>query len=324
MKNILGNRDIFFYFETLLLNIVILSFFAYVVYTIDFKNIENRVLFEYRFYRDTYAFLAGFILGYSGSILQTVLRNPLVDHYILGVGSASLFATYLAIALTNSVNYTQTILASLVGGLTGLCLTVSIAKYLGGREVSYVLAGVGVTSLFSGLSFILSYFIIQKFPYAYSLLMGSFTTPLKEYMSVLIVLLIVASASYLYLAKKLNVLLLGDIFAKQLGVDPYKLRLLGSIIGGGLASIIVGFFGTIGFIGLATPNLSRALLRTGDNRLVLLTSSIIAGVLLLSADLFSRKILVASVGEVPAGAIVSAIGGGFFLGVLAKRARGFK
>jgi iron complex transport system permease protein len=313
-----------YFLKILLLDVLLLVTAFIVVYVVDFHNVNSRIIEEYRFYRDTYAFLAGLILGFSGSVLQASLRNPLVDHYVLGIGSTSLFAAYLAIALLGSVDLVLIAVSSLAGGLSGLALSLSLANYLGGGEVAYVLAGVGVASLFSGLSFILSYYILQKQPYAWALLLGSFATPLKEYLPYLVAASFISLIAYLQLARKLNLLLLGDIYSKQLGVDPKTTRLVANLVAGGLSSIVVGFFGTIGFLGLVAPNLARLLFKTSDNRVTVLNSSILSGILLLATDLATRKVLVTKVGEIPAGGVVSAFGGVFFLLILLREVRSIR
>ncbi len=320
MTSVYSDKIVFW--RSFLINALILITTALVVYLVDFVNPAPAVLRDYRFHRDLYAFISGFILGFAGSVLQASLRNPLVDHYVLGVGSTSLFAAYLTIAVTGVVDSTRIAISSLAGGLSGLLLSISIANLLGGGEVSYILSGIGVASVFSGASFLLSYYILEKQPYAQALLLGSFATPSKEYMPYLVAATAAVILSYILLAKRLNVLLLGDIYSRQLGVEPSLTRLVSTLIAGSVASVVVGFFGTIGFVGLITPNLTRLLTKTSDNRVVIMYSSVTSGALLLATDLLARKALVASVGEVPAGGVVSALGGLFFLGLLIREVRG--
>jgi iron complex transport system permease protein len=313
-----------YFLKILLLDILLLVTALIIVYVIDFHDVDSSIIAEYRFYRDAYAFLTGLILGFSGSVLQATLRNPLVDHYVLGIGSTSLFAAYLTVAFLGYVDLMFIAGSSLIGGLSGLLLSLSLANYLGGSEVAYVLAGVGVASLFSGASFILSYYILQKQPYAWAMLLGSFATPLKEYFPYLVSASFICLIAYLQLARRLNILLLGDIYSRQLGVDPKITRLVANLVAGGLSSIVVGFFGTIGFLGLVSPNLVRLLFKTSDNRVTVLNSSILSGLLLLTTDLVTRKILVTKVGEIPAGGVVSAFGGIFFLLILLREVRSIK
>lgn len=309
-------RFILILFLTLFLLVLIIYASIYI------DNPPNDLVLRYRFYRVLEAVLAGFVLGFAGSYLQASLRNPLVDHYILGIGSGALFSVYLAYLLFAGTQLVYSLIA-IIGGLTALAITVLIAESIGGSATSYVLAGIGVNSLFSGLSVLLSYFILTVNPYALYLLVGSFIIATPAYLPMTIISLILVSIGYFPLAKPLNALILGDEYALQLGYNPRIYRLTSILIAGTASSIIVSCFGLIGFLGLVAPHIARLVMRSSDNRYVLPLSGLIASTLLLVTDDVSRTILVSVTGEVPAGAIVSVFGAPFFLFLILSRRRGF-
>ncbi len=278
----------------------------------------NIFVVEYRFNRVLEAVLSGIVLGFTGAYLQSSLKNPLVDHYILGIGGGALFSVYLLVLFIGVEIYLVP-LTAITGGLIALTLTVLIAESIGGSDISYVLSGIGVNSLFSGASILLSYMILAKQPYAIHILMGSFITASPRWLPHTIIALIIVSTTYPLLAKPLNTLLLGDTYAYQLGVDPGRVRLYSIITAGVASSIIVGCFGLIGFIGLVSPHIARLIARTTDNRIVIPFSGLLAGLILLTTDTLSRTILVSTTGEIPAGAISSVFGAPFFLILLYKR-----
>jgi len=282
----------------------------------------NPLVMEYRYTRVIEVVLAGLVLGVSGVYLQSSLRNPLVDHYILGIGSGALFSVYIFI-LFSSIYYLILPFVAIVGGLTALFLTITIAEIIGGSDISYVLAGIGVNSLFAGLAHLLSYLILVKNPYALYLLAGGFTLASPDYKIPLIISAIIVLATYPFLAKPLNALLLGDELVYQIGYNPRYYRLLAIITAGMFSSVIVSYFGLIGFIGLVSPHISRFLLRTGDNRFVIPLSGIVSALLLLITDDLARSVFVnIGIGEVPAGSIVAVIGAPFFLFLILSRYRG--
>ncbi len=283
---------------------------------------SNPLLLRYRFYRVLESLLSGFILGVVGSYLQSSLRNPLVDHYILGIGSGALFAAYLSVLLIESYSLVIIPASAVIGGLTALAITVIIAEKIGGSDVAYILSGIGINSLFSGASILLSYLILTRQPYALTLLVGSFITSSPRYIPHITLSIVIVAAAYYPLAKPLNALLIGDDYAAQLGYNPRTIRRAAIIISGIASSIIVSLFGIIGFIGLVSPHIARFMLGTSDNRLVIPLSSLIGGLILLLTDDLSRIYLVTITGEIPAGAVASLIGAPFFLLLIISRFKG--
>jgi iron complex transport system permease protein len=284
------------------------------------RGVAEKVL-AYRLYRSLYALLAGLVLAASGCMLQASLRNPLVDHYILGVGSGALFAVYTALLLVDRVSLWALSLAATIGGLSALALTVVIAESVSGSDVAYVLSGIGVTSLFSGLSVLLLHYVVRKYAYASLMLTGTFVHSRPESLEYTLVAVVLVFLGYAFLSRRLNALMLGDDYAAQLGVNPGLTRLLASLVAGVSASIVVSQFGTIGFLGLVTPHIARLALRTSDSRLVI-PLAMASGSLLLYVTDAASKTMPGGVGEIPAGALISAVGAPFFLVLLARRFRG--
>ena len=283
-----------------------------------YYGVVTKLLLEYRYARVYSVVLSGLILGITGSYLQGCLRNPLVDHYILGIGSGALFAVYLSILL-KGYDIALAPLSAIIGGLSALALTILIAEAIGGSDTAYVLAGLGVNSLFSGASILLTYIISAKYPFAIHLLIGSFVTATPKYYPLLSSALIILLVSYPFLAKPLNTLVLGDQYAMQLGYNPIIYRRIAIVLAGISASIIVSLYGLIGFIGLVSPHIARFLLKSMDHRFTIPLSGLTASILLLITDDFARIFLSEVVGEVPAGAIVSVFGAPFFLFLIVSR-----
>ncbi|MEM1740205.1 MAG: iron ABC transporter permease [Desulfurococcaceae archaeon] len=284
---------------------------------------SSSFLMEYRLLRAVYSSVAGAVLAVTGCFLQSSFRNPLVDHHILGIGSGALFFTYTTVFFYGYNPFTVA-LAAAMGGLISLLLTVLIAEKISGSDVAYVLAGISVTTLFSGLSTFMLYYVQVKYPYASVLMAGSFILSRPQILPYLLVPVVFVSLGYPLLAKRLNVLLLGDENAQQLGVDPRLTRLASALIAGFSSSIIVCLFGLIGFIGLIAPHIARFLIKTSDNRLIMPLSASLGMILLYSADLFSRTVMAPIWGEIPAGSIVSLFGAPFFIILLITRFTGRK
>lgn len=275
----------------------------------------------YRLYRALYSSLSGCTLAAVGCILQSSLRNPLVDHHVLGIGSGALLASYISVILYGYNPLLATSFA-VIGGLTALFLTISIAEVISGSDLAYVLSGISVTSLLSGLSIFLSYYVAYRYPFATLMLTGSFVLARPDSLLYVLAAFTLSLLGCLSLSKRLNVLLLGDDYAMQLGVNPRHVRLFSTLVAGVSSSVIVATFGLIGFIGLMGPHIARLLAKTSDNRAVIPLASSVGCLILHFADQFSKYVIAPTVGEVPAGAIVSMVGAPFFLVLVVKRFRG--
>jgi len=154
------------------------------------------------------------------------------------------------------------------------------------------------------------------------MLTGTFIHTRPDNLLYTLIALVLVLSGYVLLAKRLNVIMLGDDYAAQLGVNPSVTRLVASIIAGTSASIIVSQFGIIGFLGLVTTHIARFTLKTSDNRFVIPLAMSIGSILLYTTDTLSRVFIAGIVSEIPAGAIISAIGAPFFLLLLIRRFRG--
>lgn len=300
------------------LYLLVISLFSFSIYEI--WTAGSDLILRYRIYRLASAILTGFVLGFAGSAFQSILRNPLADHYVLGIGAGALTATYLSLLIFGPA-ISVALVSAIAGGLLALALTLLIAESTGGTFISYTLSGLGVNALLSGAALLLTYVIATKYPYAVVMLAGSFIIVNTPRLLGVIALAAFVLLCYFILAKPLNALSVNDEMAISTGYDPRFYRAISSILMGAAASVAVGLFGLMGFVGLASPHISRLLLKTADNRAVMPSSGIISASILYYADLASRHLLSKAVGEVPAGVIASLVGAPFFLIVYYKRFR---
>lgn len=310
----------------LLILLIIVLYYTFVYYGLSGLSawvIDKIVL--YRRTRLVLALASGLILGFIGSFLQSSFRNPLIDPYILGIGGGALFALYIFHLFFKTASLYWIALVASAGGLMALAITVVVAEAIGGSDIAYILSGIGVTSLFSGLSITIYYIIISVNPaasYIHTLLIGSFVHANPSHIPIITLSVAALVVAYFMLSKPLNSLIIGDTYAKQLGYNPRAVRRVVTILSGITASIVVMVAGIIGFIGLVSPHIARLIMGTGDNRLVIPISGLIGSILLILTDNFSRIVLSNLFGEVPVGALVSSFGAPFFLLLLIRRFKG--
>ncbi|MCD6487608.1 MAG: iron ABC transporter permease [Desulfurococcales archaeon] len=282
---------------------------------------NSELVKAYRSYRIVYAIAIGAILSISGSFLQSSLRNPLVDYYILGVGGGAVFGLYTYLAIVNKLSLIGLTLSASIGGLLALSLTMFIAEAVGGSDIAYVLAGMGVSAFFSGISILLSYIVVLKTPIAAFALIGSLIAVSRSWMPIILSSIMILSVLYIVLAKPLNAIIIGDDYAAQLGYNPRLYRFIAVVSAGVASAMVVACCGTIGFLGLVAPHLARLLIKSSDNRFVIPLSALLGSTILLIADNISRIYLSTKMGEVPAGALVSILGSIFFIIMLVRRLR---
>ena len=267
-------------------------------------DVVKVIVVNYRLPRILTAIMTGAILSCSGVVLQSILRNPLVDPYILGISSGAAFGAALSLTLLPLVPiefmaFTFSILAFM--------LTISIAG-IGGyeRTISIVLAGVAVTALFSAALAIFKYMIPDPNVLATIIFwtMGSFAHTNWVRVFKLIITAIATITLLTLMSWRINVLTLSDEEARALGVNVKYERLLVICIASAATSITVSVVGVIGWIGLIIPNLVRLLVGP-DNRLLIPSSAILGGVVALIADDIARCLLPE---ELPITAMTTIIG----------------
>ena len=279
------------------------------------------VLVELRLPRLLLAWLAGASLALSGYLLQTLVRNPLADPYLLGTASgASLGAivAYLFVpALTVGGRYLPP-LAALAGGLGATVLVVAIGSRQGQvLPGPLLLGGVAVGALAAALGSLLTFLRADagNLRAVVFWAFGSFERAswpgLGGPAGVLLLSLLLLS----FLQKDLNLLLLGEERAAALGLPVARLRWLLLGLVAALTGGVVAVCGPVGFVGLVVPHLTRGLLGP-TGRLNLAFCAALGGTFLLACDLLAR--LLYPPAGLPVGLVTALLGVPFFVSLLRK------
>jgi ABC-type Fe3+-siderophore transport system permease subunit len=277
------------------------------------------ILFSIRAPRIVVAVLMGTALGASGAVLQGILRNPLADPYILGISSGASLAAALGIVVGLSTfgTFTIPVLAFIGAIVTGGIVGILGWKRGGLWPERLLLAGVGLSFLFSALlMLLLSVSTTEGLRRATLWIFGDLSMSDWSLMPYGLVFVAGGLVVSLWRAKALNALILGDELAHSLGFTPHKERLLLFVSVGLMTAASVALGGMIGFIGLLVPHIARFFLGS-DNRLLIPASAIMGGALLCIADLIGRSLLPPM--ELPAGIITAIIGAPYFLYLLRRK-----
>lgn len=285
------------------------------------SDLGERVIYYLRMPRALAVIFVGAGLATAGAVMQALIRNPLVDPYITGISSGASFMVVLATLGGVTLGLSESLLVPLVA-IVGACLafglTLFIAEMAGGKAMSYVLAGVIISTGLSAATTLIIYFNVHDYARIMKWMFGSFAD-LSWNNTVVIILgvLLPIIISFAY-SKKLNIMLLGEEQAQYLGVDSRKLKRGLMVLIAVLTAFCVAYCGVIGFIGLIIPHVCRMVVG-GDHRLLIPSSALIGGLVMLIADMFCRTIAAPS--ELPIGALVAVIGVPFFLFLMIKEGK---
>lgn len=286
---------------------------------------DELMVYESRLPRTIAALGVGIGLSVAGSMYQAIIRNPLVDPYIMGVSAGAGTAALAVIAfdftffgLFSSHSIYLTAFTAIIGGIVAFAITMLIAEKSGSSSINYVLAGVVVGLAFSAAQTLMLSMAGQKVGNALSWLYGTFSNVTWDQVWLILIPALVLSLVPLIWAKEFNLVLLGEDQAKQMGLDVKWFNRIMLILASVLTSICVAFVGIIGFVGLVIPHVCRMILGS-DHRLVLPASITLGGALMMFADLLSRMVYIGF--ELPVGAITSIIGVPVFAYLLVRRGR---
>lgn len=285
------------------------------------NNMGEKIIYHLRMPRSLSVLCVGAGLAVSGAIMQSLIRNPLVDPYITGVSSGAAFSVVLVTLGGVSLGVSSGLaipVAAMIGAIIAFFLTMTIAESSGGKATSYVLAGVIISTGLSAATTLIIYFNSQDYASIMRWMFGSFMDLSWSNASVIFLTVIPIILLSLVYARKMNIILLGDEHARYLGMDTKIFKRGMMILTAVLTALCVAYCGVIGFIGLIIPHVCRMILG-GDNRLLIPASAILGAIVLLVADIFCKTVMAPS--ELPIGAVVAVVGVPFFLYLLIREGK---
>nr|WP_089246137.1 iron ABC transporter permease [Rhodococcus kyotonensis] len=278
--------------------------------------LEDQAVWKFRLPRTLLAAVSGASLALAGALMQAVVRNPLAEPYILGVsaGAGTGAVTVVVFGLLSTVSLS---IAAFAGALVATVAVVAVARD-GARISPYrlILGGAALGALFSAITSYLTLtteaqnvFTIMFF------LLGSVSAATMHSLVVPMIAFVAVFALGLRYGRDLNALAAGDDLAVSLGVDVNRLRAVLLVSAALLTAAVVAVAGSIGFVGLIVPHISRMIVGV-DHRRLLPFAVVLGALFLVVADLLART--VAAPAEVPIGIITSVTGAPFFLWLMRR------
>lgn len=293
--------------------------------SINWTQAEQNIIWEIRFPRVLLGAIVGVGLAIAGVAIQTLVRNPLADPYILGVSSgASVGATLVILfgAFGLFGRYALS-MAAFLGALLSVIIVFFVARTEGRiSTVRLLLSGIAVSAIFSAVTNLIVMSAPQEKGIQNALfwMMGSLTAAKWDYLTVPALAVLVGVGYLLVQARALNVLLMGEETAATLGMNTDFFRKLLLVFTALLTGVLVAVSGAIGFVGLMIPHIVRLIVGS-DNRRVLPVSALLGAFFLIWADVAARLLLAPE--EIPIGIITSICGGPFFIWLLRRNRYSF-
>lgn len=310
---------------TLLLSITAFSLYALTVGSSDIQSpwkfifdrsltgAGHEIIWDIRFPRVIAALLVGAALGVAGALAQSATNNPLADPSIIGTSAGAALGATLAVVLNiATVGTLGTTVAATIGALVASLLTFALSR----TALQLVIVGIATSALFTAASGLL--IAIADKPEARSISfwsMGSLALTQSNTLQLLAPLVIATSTAAWIYSQRMDLLVLGDREVSRLGFNPQRMRLIAFLLISVLIATSVSVVGSIAFLALAAPHITRYLIGP-NNRPLMIGSAVIGSGLLLVADTAART-LVPPI-ELPIGLITSLIGAPILILVLRK------
>lgn len=292
------------------------------------SEIYTNIVLSSRLPQVLTAIVAGAGLAVSGLQMQTVFRNPLAGPSVLGISNGSALGVAFVVLLSGQLGgvalsrlgYLGDVaisVAAIVGALAVLLLIVWIAQRVKGN-VTLLIIGVMLGYLATAIIGVLKFLSPEEDVKAFVVWgLGSFSRVSGDQMVLFVVLMSLLLPLSFLLVKPMNMLLLGDRYAANLGLHVQCARMQIIVCSGVLVAIVTAYCGPIMFIGLAVPHLARALFRTSDHRLLMPATALCGAALALVCNFIAR--MPGFEGALPVNSVTALVGAPVIAVVLFRR-----
>lgn len=272
------------------------------------------ILWDIRIPRGITAFFVGGALAVSGSVMQSILRNPLASSYTLGVSSGASLGAALVIAGVIQIPLSNFLTLPFVGFLFGF-LTVILAVLMANKfdtglhNPTVILIGMVLSLFITAILTLISALRRESMQQLVYWQMGSFSARGWKHVMVVVPVALIVTVFIFWFHKEMDILTFGEEAAMTMGVDTKKTKFILLILSTILTGTAVCFTGIIGFVDLIAPHVVRKIFGP-DHKYLVPMSGLLGGAFMAISDTVARTIL--SPLELPVGAITALIGAPFF------------
>ena len=281
----------------------------------DSRSVEETIIMKFRLPKAITACMVGIALSLSGLQMQTVFRNPMAGPYVLGISSgASLgvafvimgYSGYMSSATFTGAGNWLLVAAAWTGAGIVMLLIMVISSRI--KDIMTILIlGIMLSSGISAIVSIMQYFSNESLLKAYVIwTMGSLGNLTASQLQVLMLSVTAGVILSIISIKMLNALLLGENYARSMGLNIKASRVLIFACTSILTGSVTAFCGPIGFIGIAVPHIARMLFKTSDHKVLIPGTILAGGAIMLASDIISQ--LPGSDNVLPVNSVTSLIG----------------
>lgn len=281
-------------------------------------DVGTRIFWYVRLPRTAGCLLAGAALSVAGCVIQSVLANPLASPNIIGINAGAGLAVTVCCAL-GAVSGWTIAFGSFLGALAAVLLVAAVSRKVGASRTTVVLSGVAVNAFLGAIRDGITNLVPDAGILSADFRVGGFGSVAHTRLIPAVVLIVGGLVCVLALCNELELLSLGEETAQGLGLNVRRMRFVFLVLAAVLAGAAVSFAGLLGFVGLIVPHGVRRI--TGGECGKWVPMSALAGAAFVTiCDVAARVIFRPF--ELPVGILLSALGGPFFLWILAKRKGG--
>lgn len=265
----------------------------------DVSPIWENIIWKSRIPQSLTALFAGAALSISGLQMQTVFRNPLAGPSVLGISSGASLGVAFVVLLSGNIGQVAlskmgyfgeiaVSIAAIAGALSVMALIVYVSQKVKGN-VTLLIIGVMIGYVANAIIGVLKYFSVEEDIRSYVIWgLGSFSRVSGDQVLLFVVLMLVLIPLSFLLVKTMNLMLLGDGYARNLGLNIKRARFWVISCSGVLVAIVTAYCGPIMFIGLAVPHLCRAIFHSSDHRILMPATLLVGAALALFCNLVAR------------------------------------
>lgn len=288
----------------------------------ELTKVESNILFKIRLPRIVSAILFGGALSISGYLLQTFFKNPIVGPFVLGISSgARLFVGFFILTTATmpvliSGPFSMFIV-SFIGSMLAMLLVLAFARTANSISVLIVI-GIMVGYIASaGTNLMVTFASEHKVANLHNWSLGSFSGVTWEMLKVSAIIIIPSIIIVFFLSKPLEGYLLGENYAKSMGINIKKFRMILITMSSVLSACVTAFAGPISFVGIAVPHLTRLTTKTSNPRILTPAIFLLGASFTLIADYFARTLF--SPTELAISTVTSFIGAPLVIWLMSNR-----
>jgi iron complex transport system permease protein len=282
----------------------------------ELTDSQRTILFDIRLPRVLLGACVGASLAVAGAGLQSLLRNPLAEPYLLGVSNGAALGTMLAFVFFSQFEWARPVAAFAGAGLATFAVYKMAQSRAGMNVERLVLSGVIVTTFLSSIIVLLTSVLdaakLRSFTFW---LLGDLSQATRNGFYLTSVVVVIGTIVLSSQARALNLMMIGERDAFDFGVEIRRVRLIVFAMASALVGSSVAASGSVGYVGLIVPHLIRLLVGS-DNRLVIPFSAVSGAIFVVLADTAARGAIAPR--ELPVGAITALIGAALFIYLLRK------